>query len=234
MNLQGESVMKRRPVVSGLPVRLAADRSNAFTTALKSKLLWQADIFKDIAADNAAPDMRRRNLWQHEALLAAAEVVSELQKSFAKHPRNAANPSFGGMSKATDPQGAPEPTLSLLIEIGWLAWEAGLEADALRILGGVGGAADGAMGRAMMQASAYLNDERTADAAMVLDEAISRWGDPEGEVSSTLVMLWLSLGNPQWQVLARKVLTYATDAHAREICGEALNSSGKSPMGHLN
>ncbi|XVJ70528.1 MAG: hypothetical protein HEQ39_13490 [Rhizobacter sp.] len=226
--------MKRRSVVSGLPTRLAADRSSAFTTALKSKLLWQAEIMREIAEDNSTPETRRRNLWQHDALMAAAEVIPELQKSFAQNQPSSSNKTAGLKSKAAEPQAAPEPTLTLLIDIGWLAWEAGLESHALRILGGVGGAADGAMGRAMLQASAYMNDDRTADAATVLEEAISRWGDTKGEVSSTLVMLWLSLGNPQWQVLARKVLTYATDASAREICSEALISSGKSPMGHLN
>jgi hypothetical protein len=216
-----------------LRLQLGADHSNAFANDLKSKLVWQAGLFEGCSADNATNEEERRNAWQREALQAAADVVPHLRKALLQRETT-----DGARSRCCPPQsnpmGAPEPTLALLIEIGWIAWGAGLEADALRILGGVGGAADGATGLAMFKASAFINHDRAAEAAAVLDESIARWGDPRGEMSSTLVMLWLSLGNTRWKALARKVVSQAPDAKAREICADALNSHAGWPIGQFN
>ena len=209
------------------------DKSNAFVEELKAKLLWQASLLEGPPVERAATETERRNAWQRDALATAAEVVPRLRNALLQR----AVSDWEGCrfrQQRSGPSAAPEPTLALLIEIGWMAWNGGLEDEALRILGGVGGAADGATGRAMFQASAYINQNRAAEAAQVIDRCIGAWGDSRGEMSSTLVMLWLSMGDQRWKALARTVAQTAQDPRAREICLEALNSHSGWSIGQFN
>jgi hypothetical protein len=230
--------MNQRPAASELPRHLASDHDSAYTAALKSRLLWQADVLAAALPAVADADTRRRLRWQCDALAAGADVLPRVRRTLARRAGGQlpqpAHPVQPAQPVRPVPAAPPEPSLQLLMELGWLAWDAREEAHALRILGGVGGFAEGPMGRAMFQASAYLEDRRSADAARLLDDAIQRYGDPQGEASGALALLWLSLDDGRWSALARRVASSSRDPAVREMCAATLNSDNACAMRPYN
>ena len=197
---------------------------------LRRDLQWQARLYRDVASTSRDAESRRRHGWHAAALQSAFDVVPRLRRATVD-----GSPAARTGARAGAPPSPAKPaqrmTTAMLLELGWLAWEHGLETDALRILGGVGGLAEGHLGRAMLQASAFMRSQRLDEAADLLHEAIRQHTDPIGDASATLALLWRTLGNPAWRGLASRVAGSAASEMAREACAEALKSIDPSRMG---
>lgn len=211
--------------------QLACDRDGVFRAALNTKVKAQVEVALDIARLQGEPESEQRCRWHVEALLTAQRVLDQLQQAAV---RNTVNNHSLTLATAYGSNVVPEPNLQWLIEVGWLAWNAHMETEALCILGGVGGFAEGPMGRVLFQASALINRDREQEAADLIAGALREHADPQGSASATLAMLWRDQGNPRWQTLAQSVANTASDKLARQTCKEALKSVLACTMRNVN